>query len=313
MPSTDIEKRPPAADCEKHGDGDISPRSPSAASAPPPWNRPVPLPPPPDGGLQAWLHVLAGHLMAINALGYTNTFGFFQNYFTTALHQSPSNISWVGSIQAFVGLFIAAFAGRAVDAGHFYPLVFTGVTLQLLGIFMTSLVTEYWHLLVAQGICQGLGAGLVITPVMTVVATYFSTKRAVAMCGVTSGAATGGVVLPLIARQLLDSVGIAWTVRVFGLVCLVNNVVALAILRPRVMPRKGGALIALDAFGDMWFGIFSGGMFLVMLGLYFCYFYVSQPRPRSPKRARLLTSPRSRLSRRMCSPRPRARPSPISS
>lgn len=65
---------------------------------------------------------------------------------------------------------------------------------------MTSLVSEYWQLMLAQGICQGLGSGLVLTPTTAVVATYFSKRRAVAMCGVSSESAIGGVIFPLIAR-----------------------------------------------------------------------------------------------------------------
>jgi len=222
---------------------------------------------PPDGGLLAWSQVFAGHLVAVNAIGYTNTFGFFLSYYTTALHESPSNISWVGSVQSFILLFIGAFSGRAVDAGYYYQLAISGLILQLLGIFMTSLVSEYWQLMLAQGICQGLGSGLVLTPTMAVVATYFSKKRAVAMCGVSSGSATGGVIFPLIARQLLGRVGIGWTVRIFGFVCLANAAIALALIRPRTIPRKGGPPIALDSFLDAWYSIFALAMFMVMLGL----------------------------------------------
>ena len=263
--------------------------------------------PPPDGGLLAWSQVFAGHLVAINATGYTNTFGFFLSYYTSALQESPSNISWVGSIQGFIILFIAAWTGGAVDAGYFYHLAVTGLILQLIGIFMTSLVTEYWQLMLAQGICQGLGSGLVLTPAMTVVATYFSTKRAVAMCLVSSASATGGVIFPLIARQLLGPLGIGWTVRVIGFVCLADAAIALAILKPRAVPRKGGAWIALDSFRDAWYSLFAFAMFMVMLGLYFVYYYVS-PSPFHQIGIYTHTA-RSRLTLKMCSLLPRVLPS----
>ena len=141
----------------------------------------------------------------MNAAGYSNAFGFFQVYYGTALQESPSHISWVGSIQAFMLLFVGAFSGRAVDAGCYHHVAGTGLVLQLAGVFMTSLVSKYWQLLVTQGICQGLGGGLVLTPIMAVVATYFSTKRAVAISGASSGSATGGVIFPLIAQQLPSS------------------------------------------------------------------------------------------------------------
>lgn len=114
-----------------------------------------------------------------------------------------------------------------------------------------------------------------LTPTMAVVATYFSTKRAVAMCGVSSASATGGVIFPLIVRQLLGRVGIGWTVRIIGFVCLANAATALAVIKPRNVPRKGGPRIALDSFRDPWYSIFALAMFMVNLGLYFVYYYVS--------------------------------------
>lgn len=179
--------------------------------------------PPPDGGWLAWSQVFAGHLMSMNSYGYINSFGFFLSFYTTDLHESPSTVSWVGSIQAFIILFVAAWSGRAVDAGYFYYLVVTGLVLQLVGIFTTSFISEYWQLLLAQGICQGLGSGLMFTPVMVVVSSYFTTRRAVAMCGLSSGSAIGGVIYPLIARQLLGQVGIGWTIRIIGFISLVRS------------------------------------------------------------------------------------------
>ena len=235
------------------------------------------LPPPPDGGLLAWSQVLAGHLVAFNSWGYVNSFGLFQAYYTTSLSQSPATISWVGGIQIFLMMFIGTFSGRALDAGYYHHVAVPGLVLQVVGIFMTSLAKSYWQLLLAQGICQGIGSGLAFTPTMALVSTYFTTKRALAVCGMSSGAATGGVVFPIIARQLLDRIGIGWTVRVMGFVFLANAAIALALIRPRPMARRGGSLVEFRSFKDPWYSVFSLGMLLVVLGLYFVYYYVSYP------------------------------------
>lgn len=229
---------------------------------------------PPDGGLLAWSQVLAGHLVAFNSWGYVNSFGFFQAYYTTSLKLSPSTISWVGGIQIFLMMFIGTFSGRALDAGYYYYVAIPGLFLQILGIFMISLVTKYWQLLIAQGLLQGIGSGLAFTPTMALVSTYFTTKRALAVCGMSSGTATGGVVFPIIARQLLHRVGIGWTIRVMGFVFLANAAIALALIRPTPMTRKKGPLIEIRSFLDPWYSLFSLGMFLVVLGLYFVYYYV---------------------------------------
>jgi MFS family permease len=86
-------------------------------------------------------------------------FGVFQTYYTTALGEEQSTISWVGSVQLWVVFFMSAFSGRALDAGLFIPTFAIGVAIQLFGMFMTSLCTVFWQLVLAQGICTGLGSG----------------------------------------------------------------------------------------------------------------------------------------------------------
>mgnify|MGYP006961778088 FL=1 len=57
------------------------------------------LPPAPDGGLVAWLQVLASHLTMASSWGFTNSFGIFQGYLVHSLNKSSSEISWIGSVQ----------------------------------------------------------------------------------------------------------------------------------------------------------------------------------------------------------------------
>ena len=259
---------------DHRGNGEVDVRLRDAATQPNASLK-TSLPSPPDGGLLAWSQVFAGHLVAFNSWGYVNSFGLFQAYYTTSLRESQSTISWVGGTQIFLMMFIGTFSGRALDAGYYHAVAIPGLVLQLVGIFMTSLASEYWQLMLTQGICQGIGSGLVFTPTMALVSTYFTTKRAIAVCGMSSGTATGGVVFPIIARQLLDRVGIGWTVRVMGCVFLANAVLALVIIRPRPMSRKKGPLVELSSFRDPWYTTFSLGMLMVVLGLYFVYYYVS--------------------------------------
>ena len=163
----------------------------------------------------------------------------------------------------------------ALDAGLYYYVAVIGLTLQVLGVFMTSLTAQYWQLLLAQAICQGLGNGLVFTPTMALVSTYFSKRRAVAIAGMSSGTATWGMEFSLIARQMLGKVGFAWTVRTMGFVILTNAVVVIVLIRPRRLPRKNGPLIELAAFKDPWYSFFGLGLFLALLGIYFGYYFVS--------------------------------------
>ena len=234
----------------------------------------TPRPPPLDDNLVAWTQVIAGHLLAFNCWGFINSFGLFQAYYTSTLGEGPSAVSWVGSIQTFLTLFTGTFSGRAMDAGYYRYVAWSGLFLQLFGVFMTSVTTQYWQFLLTQGVCQGLGNGLVFSPTMALVSTYFTRNKALAIAGMSSGTATGGVVFPIIARQLLDQVGFAWTIRVMGFVMLANAAFILSVARTKTPPRRTGPLVEFAAFKDTWFSLFGLGLFLVVLGLYFVYYYV---------------------------------------
>ena len=229
----------------------------------------------PDGGFTAWMQVLMGHLILINGVGYFSSFGVFQSYYESTLNASPSAISWIGSAQFFLLYLIGSFSGRALDGGYYHIILGLGSALQVIGVFTTSISTQYWQLFLAQGICKGVGDGLIFCPTISLVATYFSKNRAVAMAVVTLGACTGGIIFHIIAQQLLYKIGFGWTTRVMGFVILFNAVVSLLIARVRLPPREGGPLIEWAAFKEAPYALFCVGTFLNMWAVNFAWFYVS--------------------------------------
>lgn len=95
--------------------------------------------------------------------GLTQVFGIFQEIYRTTLlpESSPSAISWIGSVQCFLVIVLGALTGPLFDAGHLRPLLLLGRILIVLGMATLSLATAYWHVFLSQGLCVGLGGGLV--------------------------------------------------------------------------------------------------------------------------------------------------------
>jgi MFS family permease len=123
--------------------------------------------------------------------GIINTFGVFQAYYTLNGIQTPSNISWIGSIQAYLLLLVGSVTGPMYDAGYFRSLLLTGSFLVVFGMMMTSICTEYWQLMLAQGVCVGLGCGCIFVPSIAILPTYFSTRKASATGIAASGSSLG--------------------------------------------------------------------------------------------------------------------------
>ncbi|RFU79329.1 mfs monocarboxylate transporter [Trichoderma arundinaceum] len=224
----------------------------------------------------AYLQILAGHLMIFDTFGYIGSWGLFQSYYISTLGRSQSDISWIGSIQLFLIFFIGTFSGRSLDAGHLRVTLAIGCALQILGIFATASATAYWQLLLSQGICVGIGDGLIFCPMISLISTYYNDKnRALAVSFAAAGAATGGMVFPAIAKQLLPRVGEPWSVRVMGFVFVVNSAITLIVVKPRMAARKSGPLVEWEAFKELPYLLYAIGIFLSLWGLYFAYYYIS--------------------------------------
>ncbi|KAK4118936.1 MFS general substrate transporter [Parathielavia appendiculata] len=231
--------------------------------------------PPPDGGWQAWIAVACTHLIVMNTWGIINSFGLFQTHYTAALGRPPSDISWIGSLQIFLLFFIGTLAGRLTDAGYFRHVFMLGIVFQLVGIFTTSVATRYWQVLLAQGICMGLGNGLLFCPCISTVSTYFSKRRNLAIGMAACGSATGGLVFPSMVRQLLPSQGFPAAMRAIGYVQIATFVVALVGLKRRIPPRTSGPLVEWRAFQEAEYTLYAMGSFSFFLGLYFAFYYVA--------------------------------------
>lgn len=230
--------------------------------------------PPPDGGIRAWLQVLAGHLMCFVTWGLITSFGIFQSTYEEMLQAAPSTVSWIGTVQIFMLLLVGTLSGRASDAGLVHEAVLGGTLLIVFGTFMTSLATKYYQLLLAQGICIGLGMGILYMPGLSVPSSYFKAKKPLAVAIIASGAGSGGLVYPAMAQQLLPLVGFGWTIRSMAFVTLFVCVLINLLLRVRIPARRSGPIADFHAFTELPYIFFCIGFFLVYWAVYFAFYYI---------------------------------------
>jgi MFS family permease len=94
-------------------------------------------------------------------------------------------------VQAWLLIFVGVLSGPLFDLGYFRVMLFAGNFLVVFGIMMISLSTQYWQVFLSQGLCMGLGAGLLYIPSLALVGIWFERKRALAMGVVMSGIAVG--------------------------------------------------------------------------------------------------------------------------
>ncbi len=232
---------------------------------------------PPNGGLLAWIQVAASFSIFFNTWGVLNTFGIFQTYYETGtlFVESSSNISWIGSIQAYCVLLVGLFAGPVYDRGYFRALLVTGSFLIVFGFMMLSLCHTFWQALLAQGFCIGMGAGMLFIPSLAVLPAYFNTKLGLAMGLAASGSSLGGIIYPVVFYRLLGEVGFAWAVRTLGFIALGTLLVPIFLMKMGVKPSKPRDILDWGAFTDGPFIIFTLLTMVGFIGLYVMLFYTS--------------------------------------
>ncbi|KAH9919157.1 MFS general substrate transporter [Epithele typhae] len=213
----------------------------------------------PDGGLHAWLTVLGAFLALFCSFGQLNSFGTFQAVYEDhqLQHLPASTISWIGSLQLWVFFFSGGFVGRLFDAFGPRPIMIIGTLILVFGTMMTSLSSQYYQFILAQGILVGVGIGAVFYPGLAAISTYFQKYRSTALGVALAGSGVGGVVWPIMYQQLFAHVGFAWTVRITGFATLALCGIAIAMI-----------------FRDFTFMLVIVGSILVCLGLFIPFFYI---------------------------------------
>ena len=233
--------------------------------------------PPPDGGVRAWTVTIMAHMAGFNTFGFVNAYGVLQTYYVFRFDLPPSIVSWIGSLSAFLMFFVSTFSGRLTDAGYFHETIFLGTFLQLLGFFSASFAKTYWQVLLAHGVCIGVGGGLIFIPAMSLVGTYFTKRRSLALAICAVGNSFGGLIFSAILQSLLPKLGYGWAMRALGFVIMGTMIPANFLLKPRRIKRNKAPLIEWSAFGEPIYACFSAGMFFCMVGMWIPVFYVSVP------------------------------------
>lgn len=78
--------------------------------------------------------------------------------------------------------------------------------------------------------------------------------------------AVGGMIYPILVRELLPRIGFAWTARVLGFVNLALLAIVGTFMRPRLPPRKSGPVVDWSAFRETPYALFVAGLFFIIWG-----------------------------------------------
>ncbi|KFA81520.1 hypothetical protein S40288_09042 [Stachybotrys chartarum IBT 40288] len=220
-----------AVHCELRGTVSASMRLPTEARD----DHEVSTPPPPDGGY-GWFCVLGQFLVNGFTWGVAASYSvYLAHYLSHHLFAQarPLDYAFVGGFNFAFALLVAPLATLLMRCYGVRAPMFAGVIFLPAGFASASFATEVWHLYLSQGLCVGLGIGLLYVPAAAVVPQWFTKKRSLAYGICAAGSGIGGLVVCFSTQAMLDALGLVWSLRITAAVVFVVNLAGTLLVRSR--------------------------------------------------------------------------------
>ncbi|KAJ5579644.1 Major facilitator superfamily domain general substrate transporter [Penicillium hispanicum] len=195
--------------------------------------------PPMDGGLHAWLFLLASAMLEALVWGYAFAYGIFQDYYSAhEPFKGSGNIAVIGTCAMGLAYMIAPLAiVMMILVPRIARWVSTiGVVIMCLSLALSSFASNVTHLILSQGIGFGIGGCLAYTPSILYMSEWFDKRKGLAFGIVWAGSGLSGVIFPLVLEWLLEQYGIETTLRVSGVALFILAAPFLYFHRPRLPP-----------------------------------------------------------------------------
>lgn len=194
----------------------------------------------PDGGY-GWTIIFDSALVLFWINGYNTTWGVFQ----TALLKVPNlqvdvqTITFVGTLSLGI---LGAFGMLAVRImrkfGARYSCVVGMFLFGIAPILSSFTLNNVGGLFCTAGVLMGLSSALLYAATNSLPILWFNRRLGIANGLVKAGGGLGATVLPIIAQALIDSVGLAWAFRIFGIMMLATGIPAALTIQERGSTRQ---------------------------------------------------------------------------
>nr|OQO17730.1 hypothetical protein B0A51_12884 [Rachicladosporium sp. CCFEE 5018] len=203
----------------------------------PPLNSeaPAPPPPPPNGGY-GWVCTACVLLINAHTWGLNSSYGvFLAHYLAHSTFPGATYLmyAFVGSLSISCAMLVSPLATLTTRTWGTRTTLLIGVALQTASLLGASWAKEVWQLFLSQGVAFGVGMGFLFVGSVGIIPQWFTTRRSLANGVGTCGSGLGGLVYSLAAGRMIETIGLAWTFRVLGLVAAVVNTGCALLIRDR--------------------------------------------------------------------------------
>ncbi|KAK4223676.1 major facilitator superfamily domain-containing protein [Podospora fimiseda] len=228
----------------------------------------------PEGGVTGWLVVFGSFCAMFSLYGLINSAAVFESYFSTnqLKDNNPSEIGWIFSLYLFIVFFVGVQVGPIFDRFGSRMLVAVGSLMIILSLLLLSWCEKYYQIILTYSVMGGLGGAMLNCPAYGSIAHFFNVRRGLATGIASTAGGIGGVVFPIILRELLPGIGFAWSSRVLALIMVGLAIPANLFIKTRLKPHKTEKVQSVwpdfGVFKDPRFAMASAGIFFMEWGLF---------------------------------------------
>jgi MFS family permease len=144
---------------------------------------------------------------------------------------TPLDYAFVGGLSISMALFLSPVATMVVSNYGTKPALCIGILLETAGLLGASFATQFWHLLLSQGLAFGFGMGFLFIASVNIIPQWFRRKRSFANAIGAAGSGIGGLVYSLATNAMIQSIGLGWAFRVLAIVSCAVNVICMLIVK----------------------------------------------------------------------------------
>lgn len=206
------------------------------------------LDPPPDGGY-GWVCCVCVIVMNYCTWGPNTCYGVFLSYYLSSDYfhgGTPTDFALIGGLMLGLTLFLLPLSALCMNKFGYRPVMMVSVVMQCVAFISSSFAKTIGELYFTYGIMLGFANGFIFGCNSVVIPGWFLKKRALANGLTHIGVGLGGLTLTFAVHAMIDSTGShKWAMRMLGIMCLVLNSIAAALVKvrkPKVEPPKRTSL-----------------------------------------------------------------------
>lgn len=195
----------------------------------------------PDGGLDAWLVVMACWMYNFSTWGANSGFSIYlAHYISTDTFVEATKLDYglVGGLTFGAGIIFSSFINYMVGLTNLKLVIGLGCVLQLASTLLASFSTKLWQLYLTQGVMQGFGLACIAISNLNILPQWFRKKRNLAIGITASGSGAGGIIFNLAMQEIINKYSYKWALRAQGILCASMVTTALFFTKSRAKTIK---------------------------------------------------------------------------